>query len=70
MCTDNKIASDLEVSSTKLMYAINHGITPHFKALLNKKISNTPLYVLSFDESLNTVPQQSETDILISFLGR
>lgn len=48
MCPDSKIASDLKLSLTKLMYAINHDITSHFKVLLNKEIGNTPLYVLTF----------------------
>ena len=67
MCPDNKIASDLKLSSTKLMYAINNDITSHFKALLNKEIGNTPLYVLTFYESFNTATQESEIDILIRF---
>ena len=66
MFSDSSIAANVSMNKTKCAYLINYGIAPHFKKLLGEDILQcTPMYSVSFDESLNTVLQQQQMDIQI-----
>ena len=50
-----------------MSYLHNFGIAPYFKNLLLDEIKASPYYVLSFDESLNTVLQKEQMDVIICY---
>ena len=50
-----------------MSYLLNFGIAPYFKNLLLDEIKASPYYVLSFDESLNTVLQKEQMDVIICY---
>ena len=67
MFQDSPSASKLSLGATKMSYLLNFGITPYFKNLLLDEIKASPYYVLSFDESLNTVLQKEQMDVIICY---
>ena len=67
MFPDSNVAANLKLGRTKAMYIATYGIAHHFKTLLIAAINKSPIYTLSFDESLNEVAQQCEMDIIIRF---
>ena len=67
MFPDSKIASQMELGKTKLMYIVNHGLGPHFREELKREASASEWYVVSFDESLNKTVQECEMDLIIRF---
>ena len=45
----------------------NVGILPYVLMLLHDSINKSPVFTLSFDESLNKVTQECEMDLIICF---
>ncbi|XP_057299676.1 uncharacterized protein LOC130630266 [Hydractinia symbiolongicarpus] len=67
MFPDSKIAQSFELGPTKVHYIINFGIAPYFRDILYDSLKKVECYVVSFDESLNTVTQNCEMDVLVRF---
>ena len=60
------IAAKMKFGKTKC-YFIDYGLAPYIKEQLGKYISSSPLYVVSFDESMNSVFQNDQMDVAIRF---
>ena len=67
MYPDSYIAQNFQMSETKTMYVINHGISPYLESLVTRRIRESKDYVLLFDESLNKDIQKKQMDILVRF---
>ena len=67
MFPDSGIATRMKLGCTKATYIANFGILPYVSMLLHGSINKPPVYILSFDESLNKVTQECEMDLLICF---
>ena len=52
---------------SKCGYVINHGIAPYWEHLLLQEVTNSPFYVLSFEESLNKHLQKGQIDIIVRY---
>ena len=70
MFQDSPTASKLSLGATKMSYLLNFGIAPYFKNLLLDEIKASPYYVLSFDESLNTVLQKDQMDVISAIFAQ
>ena len=57
----------LMLQNSKCGYVINHGIAPYQERLLLQEVTNSPSYVLSFDESLNKHLQKGQMDIIVRY---
>ena len=51
----------------KIRYVVNHDITPYLKTIIKDEIVLSDCFVVSFDESLNQVPQQCDMNLVIRF---
>ena len=69
MFPDNKISDKFSLTSTKCSYKmlITFGITPYFDSLLLEDIKHSDNFSISFDESLNSVTANEQTDTVIKF---
>ena len=67
MFSDSQIASEFQMSGTKLSYLINFDMAPHFRQLLVDEINCCSFFTMSFDESLNKVTQTSQMDLTVRF---
>ena len=67
MFPDSEIAEQFKLSKTKCSYFIKFGIAPVFKTNLTKEINMSPFYSVSFDESMNSVMQQCQMDVVIRY---
>ena len=65
--SDSQIASECQISQTKLKYLINFGIAPYFWQILVDGINCGSFFTLSFDESLIEVTQTSQMVLVIRF---
>ena len=59
---DSEIAAKMKFGKTKCSYFINYDLAPYIKEQLEKYISSSPLYVVSYDESMNSVLQNEQID--------
>ena len=57
----------MKLGRAKATYIANFGILPYVLMLLHDSINRSPVYTLSFDESLNKVTQECEMDLIIRF---
>ena len=64
---DSDIATRMKLVRTKGTYIANFGILSYVLILLYHSINKSPVYNLSFDESLNKVTQECEMDLIIHF---
>ena len=62
MFKDSQIAAKMKFGKKKCSYFINYGLAPYIKEQLKQHISFSPLYVVSFDESIN-----EQMDVAIRF---
>ena len=67
MFHDSEIAMKMMLHESKCGYVINHGIPPYWERLLLQEVTNSPFYVLSFDESLNKHLQKGQIDIIVRY---
>ena len=67
MCPTSLEAIDFSMGPSKLKYAINHGLNPYYKELLDKDILLSSFLTIMFDESMNDVLQKSEMDIHVRY---
>ena len=57
MFPDSTIAEKVCLQKDKCAYFIDYGITPHFRSILMNNLNDSEFYMISIDESLNTVIQ-------------
>ena len=48
----------------KTSFIINHGIAPYFYEILKANVNLADFYVISFDESMNSITQTNQMDCL------
>ena len=70
MFPDSKIAQQWFCGASKLSYLITFGIAPYFKELLLAELTETPCFVLSFDESFNPELQQEQMDFVVRYFAQ
>ena len=56
-----------QMSQSKSMYIVNHGLAPYFKSVLKTNLHKAEFLVYSFDESLNGVMQTAEMDLHVHY---
>ena len=67
MFPDSDIATRMKLGRTKATYIANFGILSYVLMLLHDSINKSPVYSLSFDESLHKVTQECEMGLMIRF---
>ena len=65
MFKDSYIAAKMKFGETKCSYFINYSLAPYIKEQLEEYISSSLFYVVSFDESMNSVLQNEQMDVAI-----
>jgi hypothetical protein len=70
MFPDSDIASKFSVHKDKCSYMITYGLGPYFVDLLSKQVTSCEYYTVSFDESLNSVAQKGQMDIVVRFVDK
>ena len=63
MFPDSGIAADFTLSKTKCAYVVKYGVVPWLKENLQKVISESLFYSVSWDESLNRQMQEQQMDL-------
>ena len=67
MFPDSQIAKDFSMSKTKMAYLTNFGLVPYYRKNLLDAAKLSPVYSLSFDESLNSIYQEEQMDFYVRF---
>ena len=67
MFPDSQIAKMFTLGADKTRYIINHGIAPYFYEILKANVNLADFYVISFDESMNSITQTNQMDCLIRY---
>ena len=67
MFKDSEVVAKMKFGKTKCSYFINYDLAPYIKEQLEKYISSSLLYEVSFDESMNSVLQNEQMDVAIRF---
>ena len=57
----------IQMSRSKSIYVVNHGLAPYFKSVLKTNLHKTDFLVYSFDESLNDIMQTTEMDFHVHY---
>ena len=70
MFPDSEITKQFKLRKTKCSYFINFAIAPAFKTNLTKEINMSPFYSFSFDESMDSVMQQCQMDVVIRYWNK
>ena len=64
---NNATAEEFSLGRTKSTYVVNHGLSPYFKELLTQNVNLSDFFVMSFDETFNSVTQSCEMYIIIRY---
>ena len=67
MFSDSDITKSFSTGKIKCAYYMNFGIAPYFKDLLLQELKSSKCIVVSYDESVNTILEEKQMDILDSF---
>ena len=67
MFPDSTIAEKFCLQKDKSAYFINYDIAPHFRSILMDNVKDSEFYAISFDESLKTVIQTGQMDLVANF---
>ena len=67
MFKNSPVAQKFKMKKDKAKYMIVYGLYPAFKEKLEARISSSPWFSVSFDESLNRHQQECQMDINIRF---
>ena len=67
MFPDSQIAKMFTLGADKTRYIINHGIAPYFYEILKANVNLADFYVISFDESMNSITQTNQMDCFIRY---
>ena len=65
MFPDSTIAEKFCLQKDKCAYFINYGTAPHFCSVLMNHVKDSEFYAISFDESLSTVIQMGNMDLVM-----
>ena len=55
------------LGADKTRYIINHGVAPYFYEILKANVNLADFYVISFDESMNSITQNNQMDCFIRY---
>ena len=67
MCPTRPLAKYFKMGRNKLLYDVNHGLSPYFREELDRDVGKSPFIIIMFDESLNEIVQLSEMDVFVCF---
>ena len=67
MFPDSEIAQKFSLGKDKCGYYINYRFAPYFRSILAKNLKDSDFFSVSFDESLNSVLQMGQMDVVVSF---
>ncbi|KAJ8678278.1 hypothetical protein QAD02_014065 [Eretmocerus hayati] len=67
MFPDSQIAQKFQMQKDKLSYSVSFGLGPYFRDELIGFVRGCDFFAASFDESLNTVAQKGQMDIILRF---
>ena len=67
MFPDSTIAKKVCLQKDKCAYFIDYDIAPHFRSILMNNLNDSEFYTISIDESLNTIIQMRQMDLLVNF---
>lgn len=67
MFKDSKIASNTQLSRTKIGYLITFGLAPLFERILKEELNDVDFFVACFDESMNRIEKKEQLDIAVRF---
>ena len=67
MFPDSAIAQKFTLQKDKCAYYINYGIAPHFRSVLVGEVQKSEFFAASFDESLNSVIQMGQMDLVVNY---
>ena len=66
MFPDSAIAQTFKLGRQKSMYLVTYGIAPYFKSLLKSQLAKSDM-IFSFYESLHSIAQNCEMDVILLF---
>ena len=61
------IAKSFQMGQCRLMYLVNYGLAQYFKNDLIDKVKECEVFVVSFDESLNSVTYMCQMDLMLRY---
>jgi len=67
MFPDSNIATQFKMKKDKNSYVVTYGLCSFFQEQLISDVRKSACFAVSFDESLNTVAQRGQMDIVIRF---
>ena len=67
VCFLTALAEKFCLQKGKCAYSINYDIAPYFRCILMNDVKDSEFYVILFDESLNTIIQMVQVDLVINF---
>ena len=67
MLPDSAVAEKFYPQKDKCAYYLNYGIAPHFRSILVDEVQKSEYYAASFDESLNSVIQIGQMDLVVKY---
>ena len=67
MFPDSAVAEKFSLQKDKCVYYLSYGITPHFRSILVDEVQKSEYYTASFDESLNSVIQMGQIDLVVNY---
>ena len=67
MFPDSTIAKNSSMQRTKFTYTVNFGLAPFFFSDLLEKVKTSPIFAISFDESLNDELEKVQMDFIVRF---
>ena len=67
MFPDSAIAQTFKLGRQKSMYLVTYGIAPYYKSLLKSQLAKSDIMIFSFYESLNSITQNCEMDVILLF---
>ena len=67
MFPDSEIAKSMQLGKDKIKYNITYGLSVYFADELERLVSKSQFYSVSFDESLNKITQCGQMDIHVRF---
>ena len=67
MFPEFEATKSFQISLSKSMYLVNHGLAPYFKSVFKTNLHNADFLVYTFDQILNDVTQTTEMDLHVSY---
>lgn len=64
---DSSLLRTLELERTKISYTIVHGLAPHIREKLDRRIEACCEFSIFFDEAFNTISTTKQLDIIVRF---